>query len=102
MTAVDEVIYSYYGDDMREDTIDVKIEGKPHPYGVLNYLAAQSLEHSGVSVVVDFEPRLPTYKPTARNALVSLAQRILNRTEGATHFFCDSALAGIRFLRIFD
>jgi hypothetical protein len=30
------------------DGIDVKMEGKPHPYGLLNYLAAQRLQYSGV------------------------------------------------------
>ena len=102
ITVVNEAVYAYYGDDMREDAVDIKIEGKPHPYGLLNYLASQSLEHSGVSVVVDFEPRLPSHKPTARNALISLAHRISRRTNGHVHFFCDSALAGIRFLRIFE
>lgn len=39
MTAVDEAVYAYYGDDMREDAVDIKIEGKLHPYGLFNYFA---------------------------------------------------------------
>jgi len=87
MTVVDEAIYSYYGDDMREDATDIKIEGKPHSYGILNYLATQSLELSGVSVVVDFEPQLPTHKPTARSALLSLTQSTnLESNQGSNSF----------------
>ena len=39
ITVVNEAVYAYYGDNMREDAIDIKIEGKPHFYGLFNYFA---------------------------------------------------------------
>lgn len=47
LNVVDEAIYAYTGKDARKDGVDVKMEGKPHPYGLFNYLAAERLKQWG-------------------------------------------------------
>ena len=49
-------------------------------------------------MVVDFKPQLLSHKLITRNALIFLAHHISRQTNGHVYFFCDSALAGIRFL----
>ena len=86
---------------MKDDGVDVNIKEKPHPYGLLMYLAAQRLQHSDASIMVDFEPRLPANRPTARVALMSIATRPVPLIDGHSHFFCDSTLAGMKYLERF-
>lgn len=101
LSVVDETMFEYCGEDIREDGVAINIEGKPHPYGVMVYLAAQRLKHSGQSIMVDFEPQLPDIRPTPMKAKLSLMSWIKSRTRGPTHLLCDSLFSKAESLEEF-
>lgn len=53
LAVIDESIFEYRGEDMRQAGIDMCIERKPHPYGLMQYTLAQRLQHSQLPVVMD-------------------------------------------------
>lgn len=101
-TVIDETIYEYFGQDIRDDGVDIKIEEKPHPYGALNYLAVQELPHSGKLIIVDLEPCLIDNKPTPRHAMLRLAERINAQLRSTGHYLCDSIFMAAKSLQEFD
>lgn len=88
---VDESIYEYFGQDMRNDAIDVNIDRKPHPYGTMNYVLAQRLLWTKLPIAIDFEPRFPHNKPSARIALLRLVERVTALVPYVCHTLADSA-----------
>ena len=59
LSVVDEGMYAYYGVDMEEEGIAINMEGKPHPYDLLNRILSQSLLLTRKPVIIDMESYWP-------------------------------------------
>jgi hypothetical protein len=99
---IDERVISYHGQDMKEEGLGVNIPGKPHPYGLLEYIAAQVLPRSNIPILIDFEPRITGNKLSPKQALLSLTNKIELVRRKKCHFLCDSAFAAVRSLSEFN
>jgi hypothetical protein len=66
----------------------MNIPHKPHPYGLLSYGLVQPLLRA--PVLIDFEPRLPSSRPSGPDAFRLLVARNLS---GQSHVYADSLFA---------
>jgi hypothetical protein len=82
---------AYSGRDMENDGVAVNIPHKPHPYGVLNYLYNQILQHTRLPITVDFEPRLQHNKLSPFQTFQKITARLLKKLPPPIHTIADSA-----------
>lgn len=99
MQTVDESVYSYRGDDARDEGIDINIERKPHPYGVMAYVLAQKLLWSQLPIAVAFELRTPWNKPSAQKAAMRLIEYAQFVSKIPAHTIADSAFIASKSLQ---
>ncbi len=57
VVAIDDQLISYFGQDMRNESLAVQIPDKPHGYGLFSVGAAVKLPKSGLRLLIDMMPR---------------------------------------------
>ena len=87
---VDETMFAHTGHDMREKGHAMNIPRKPHPYGLLLYGLVQQLLRSEAPILIDFEPRLLSSRPSGGEALRLLVTRNFLGRLDSTHIYADN------------
>jgi hypothetical protein len=54
ISAADEAVLPYWGKKADDDRELQQIEGKPHDYGLIAYIEAQRLQHTGLPIAIAF------------------------------------------------
>ncbi len=72
IVAIDDQLISYFGQDMRNESLAVQIPDKPHGYGLFSVGAAVKLPKSGRQLLIDIEVQEAGYKITPQSALLSI------------------------------
>jgi hypothetical protein len=91
VVVIDDQLLSYFGQDMRNEGLAIKIPDKPHGYGLFSVAAAVKLPKSGLRVVVDLEVQEAGHKITAPSALLSIVKRLRARSPQPFVSVFDSA-----------
>lgn len=98
---MDETIVEYYGKDMVDAGIATNIPGKPHDYGLIIHMLAQLLLWSRLPIIVDFEPKMPSNKPTPKNAMLKMVSRVQQHLHHVGHVTADSAFVAAQSMQEF-
>lgn len=90
-TVIDESVIEHFSKMAQDLGILQFFEGKPHDYGLVDYVAVQRTLWTRLPIAIDFEPKLPTNKPTPHQVFLRLAQRIHQVVGPQHHCIADSA-----------
>lgn len=91
VVTIDDQLISYYGQDMRNESLAVQIPSKPHGYGLFSVAAAVKLPKCGLRVLVDLEVQEAGNKITPPTALTSILKRLRSRVRYQFISVFDSA-----------
>ncbi len=91
IVAIDDQLISYFGQDMRNESLAVQIPDKPHGYGLFSVGAAVKLPKSGRRLLIDIEVQEASYKITPQSALVSILSRLRSQVSHQFISIFDSA-----------
>ena len=87
---IDESMFPYTGQDMRDAGIDMLLQGKPHPYGQMAHGGMMRLSYTGLPIIVTACFRTPENKLSPSAAAYKMISNVAKRIFGKLHVIMDS------------